>query len=30
LMCEADRQVTEREKLIAEKGFDGAPDFMQQ
>lgn len=30
LMCEADRQVSERERLIAEKGFDGKPDFMQQ
>ncbi|KAL1595729.1 hypothetical protein SLS60_009418 [Paraconiothyrium brasiliense] len=29
LMSEADRQVTEREKLIAEKEFDGTPDFMQ-
>ena len=30
LMCEADRQVTAREKLMEEKGFDGAPDFLQQ
>ena len=30
LMCEADRQVTAREKVLAEKGFDGPPDFLQQ
>ncbi|KAJ4301084.1 hypothetical protein N0V90_003174 [Kalmusia sp. IMI 367209] len=29
LMCEADRQVTAREQQIAEKGFEGEPDFMQ-
>ncbi|KAF2854574.1 cytochrome P450 monooxygenase-like protein [Plenodomus tracheiphilus IPT5] len=29
LMCEADRQLTRREKQIAEKSFDGKPDFMQ-
>ncbi|KAK7184163.1 hypothetical protein DPSP01_001198 [Paraphaeosphaeria sporulosa] len=29
LMCEADRQVTAREKLVAEKGFDDTPDFLQ-
>ncbi|KAF2015783.1 cytochrome P450 [Aaosphaeria arxii CBS 175.79] len=29
LMCEADRQVTTRENLIAEKSFEGKPDFMQ-
>ncbi|KAF2176566.1 cytochrome P450 [Zopfia rhizophila CBS 207.26] len=29
LMCEADRQVTEREKMNAEKPFAGKPDFMQ-
>ncbi|KAF1996048.1 cytochrome P450 [Amniculicola lignicola CBS 123094] len=29
LMSEADRQVTEREKRISEKGFQGKPDFMQ-
>jgi cytochrome P450 len=30
LMCEADRQVSTREKQIAEKPFEGKPDFMQQ
>lgn len=30
LMCEADRQVTTREKQNAEKQFEGKPDFMQQ
>lgn len=30
LMCEADRQVTEREELVKQKGFEGEPDFMQQ
>lgn len=30
LMCEADRQVTAREKLNAEKDFEGEPDFLQQ
>ena len=30
LMCEADRQVTDRENGNAEKGFSGKPDFMQQ
>lgn len=30
LMCEADRQVTERERIINEEGFQGKPDFMQQ
>lgn len=30
LMCEADRQVSQREKLIEEQGFDGKPDFLQQ
>ncbi|KAF2876442.1 cytochrome P450 [Massariosphaeria phaeospora] len=29
LMCEADRQVSTREKQNAEKTFDGKPDFMQ-
>ncbi|KAF2658321.1 cytochrome P450 [Lophiostoma macrostomum CBS 122681] len=29
LMCEADRQVSTREKQIAEKPFEGKPDFMQ-
>lgn len=29
LMCEADRQVSTREKQNAEKAFDGKPDFMQ-
>ncbi|KAF2106197.1 cytochrome P450 [Lophiotrema nucula] len=29
LMCEADRQVTNRENSNAEKGFSGKPDFMQ-
>jgi cytochrome P450 len=29
LMCEADRQVSNREKQIAEKPFEGKPDFMQ-
>ncbi|KAH9862409.1 hypothetical protein J1614_011064 [Plenodomus biglobosus] len=28
LMCEADRQVSTREKQNAEKPFDGKPDFM--
>lgn len=31
LMCEADRQVTQREKVIRQEGFGGEePDFMQQ
>jgi hypothetical protein len=30
LMCEADRQVSTREKLNEEKSFEGTPDFMQQ
>jgi cytochrome P450 len=30
LMCEADRQVTLRERQNAEKSFKGKPDFMQQ
>lgn len=29
LICEADRQLTRREKNIAEKPFEGRPDFMQ-
>ncbi|KAF2475031.1 cytochrome P450 [Lindgomyces ingoldianus] len=29
LMCEADRQVSNRERQNAEKPFDGKPDFMQ-
>jgi hypothetical protein len=30
LMCEADRQVSERERRNCEKPFEGKPDFMQQ
>lgn len=30
LMCEADRQVSQREKLIEEQSFSGEPDFLQQ
>ena len=30
LMCEADRQVSAREKQNAEQPFDGRPDFLQQ
>jgi cytochrome P450 len=30
LMCEADRQVTMREKIISEKPFQNSPDFLQQ
>lgn len=30
LMCEADRQVTAREKESAEKEIKGTPDFLQQ
>ncbi|KAF2200129.1 cytochrome P450 [Delitschia confertaspora ATCC 74209] len=29
LMCEADRQVSAREKAISEKPFEGKPDFLQ-
>jgi hypothetical protein len=30
LMCEADRQVSAREKQVKEKAPDGEPDFLQQ
>jgi hypothetical protein len=30
LVCEADRQVSAREKANAEKSYNGKPDFMQQ
>jgi hypothetical protein len=29
LMCEAGRQVSQREKAISEKGFQGKPDLLQ-